>query len=80
MIQTEFEEPKESKYRKNSEKQIQLEVESIMERTGIALKERSSDAVAETKEDEQKAEPATQSVKPEKTPQKHEQKKLPQKR
>ena len=75
VIQTEFEEPKESKYRKNSEKQIQLEVESIMERTGIALKERSSDAVAETKEDEQKAEPATQSVKPEKTPQKHEQKK-----
>lgn len=74
-IQTEFEEPKESKYRKNSEKQIQMEVESIMERTGIALKERSSDAAAETEGEEEKAEPAAQNAKPEKTSQKHEPKK-----
>ena len=75
VIQTEFEEPKESKYRKNSEKQIQMEVESIMERTGIALKERSSDAETKTEGEEEKAEPVTQNAKTEKTPQKHEPKK-----
>ena len=37
VIQTEFREPKESKYRKNSEKQIAQEVASILERTKFAV-------------------------------------------
>ena len=37
VIQTEFRKPKESKYRKNSEKQIAQEVASILERTKFAV-------------------------------------------
>ena len=37
VIQTEFRKPKESKYRKNSEKQIAQEVQSILERTKFAV-------------------------------------------
>lgn len=38
-IEVAYEEPKESKYRKNSEEQIRLEVKNIVQRTGMALKE-----------------------------------------
>ncbi len=37
VIQVEYEEPKESKYRKNSEKQIQMEVQNIIQRTKMAV-------------------------------------------
>jgi DNA polymerase-3 subunit alpha (Gram-positive type) len=39
IIEVAYEQPQESKYRKNAEKQIQLEVKSIMERTKFALNE-----------------------------------------
>ncbi len=38
IIQVEYSEPAESKYRQNAEKQIRLEVQQIVERTGMALK------------------------------------------
>lgn len=41
-IQVEYKEPQESKYRKNSEKQIELEVRHIVERTGL-FAEKSED-------------------------------------
>ncbi len=63
-IEVEYEEPKESKYRKNSEEQIRLEVKSIVQRTGMALKDQEDGegqppetAGAETSEPGQSSEP-----------------------
>ena len=43
IIQVEYSEPAESKYRQNAEKQIRLEVQQIVERTGMALKRNAED-------------------------------------
>ena len=48
IIQVEYVQPKESKYRKNAEEQIRLEVQQIVERTGILQKEEGEDAAVET--------------------------------
>ena len=56
VIQTEFRKPKESKYRKNSEKQIAQEVASILERTKFAV-------MGDEGEPENKPEATVESVK-----------------